>query len=726
MRVCRLKKRDGTTELKRCYYCDEFPIRKILQLPPVNSKSKVKYLPNILVWDIETTSIIDTPEPYGFMYSWGVCIDNMLIYGSTWREFVRFIDRLKDWLEFDMSKRLICWVHNLGFEAQFGKEFFEKYFDGIEVFAIQNRKIISIRCKNGLEFRCTYKLSNMSLHNAVLFEKGTEHIKHDGDLDYTQIRTPSTHLKLTEFSYQMGDVQTLYEYVRQALINNDDTFNTIPLTSTGYVRRALRAQTRKQKGYRGYFLRNKLTPNVYVMLKEAARGGDTHTNRLLSNRLLVNCIDSFDKKSSYPAQMYMQQFPCEKFTYYGRLESIGEFNALLANYALLFRVVFKNLRVRSDESSTYIPVSKTRNRVFEKIVYDNGRILSMEGTCEMTLTDIDWRIIKEHYTWDAALVYDMHFAKYALLPTSIRETVITWFKRKCELDYCREIYDDYSNDEWLKLIDEYIVAYSYEDVEYQYQSFKRLLNALFGLCYTDPVREVITIDEDENGALTWNSPTAPDLDEALEKYNTSWNSFLVYAVGVWVTAWGRKELNDLVRATNTNGNMSAYWDTDSSKAHIVDYDPIEALNAEIKERCENMGGVIDVHGHKSYLGIIEKETKKPLYEFKAMGAKKYAYRDDKGLHITISGVGKKGAAKQLKKVANLKNGFVFTGEAGGKELVYRDEPIHTIEVNGEIIETASSVAIKPSTYTVGLTTEYAGVLDMYNDIDYDYELKEGL
>ena len=127
MRVCRLKKRDGTTELKLCYYCDEFPIRVIEQLEPVSSRSKIKYLPNILVWDIETTSIIDIAEPYGFMYSWAVCIDDMLIYGTTWREFIRFIDRLKDWLEFDNGKRLICWVHNLGFETQFGKEFFECY-----------------------------------------------------------------------------------------------------------------------------------------------------------------------------------------------------------------------------------------------------------------------------------------------------------------------------------------------------------------------------------------------------------------------------------------------------------------------------------------------------------------------------------------------------------------------------------------------------------------------
>lgn len=724
MRVCRLKKRDGTTELKRCYHCDEFPLRQINHLPVAKSNAKIKYLQNIFVWDIETTSIIDTSEPYGFMYSWGVCIDNMLIYGATWREFIRFVDRLKDWLDFDIGNRLICWVHNLSFESQFGKEFFKYYFEDIEVFAIQNRKIIKITCGNGLEFRCTYKLSNMNLKNAVLFEKGTEHIKHNGDLDYSKIRTPNTHLTLTEFSYQMGDVQTLYEYVRQALINNNDTFNTIPLTSTGYVRRALRAETRKQKGYRSYFYKNMLTPDVYTMLKEAARGGDTHANRLLSNRLLKDCIDSLDKKSSYPAQMYQQQFPIEKFTYYGRLESIGEFNALLDNYALLFRVCFKNIRVRSDNSSTYIPVSKTRNRHFDKVVYDNGRIVSIEGTLEMTLTDIDWRIIKEHYTWDAALVFDMHFAKYGLLPYSIRDTVLTWFKRKCELDYCRDIYEEYTEDEWLKLIDEYIVAYSYDDVEYQYQSFKRLLNALFGLCYTDPVRDVISISEDENGALTWDETARPDLTEALEQYNSSWNSFLVYAVGCWVTAWGRKELNDLVRATNTNGNMSAYWDTDSSKAHIVDWSPIDKLNAEIMQRCEDMGCVVDVHGHKSYLGVIERETKKPLYEFKTLGAKKYAYRDDKGLHVTISGVGKADAAKQLKSVKNLKTGFVFTGEAGGKELVYRDEPIHTIEINGEIIETASSVAIKPSTYTVGLTKEYAETLGLFDDIDYDFELKE--
>ena len=723
MRVCRLKCRDETTELKRAYHVDEFPILEIEQTEPISSRAKIKYLPNILTFDIETTSITYVEEPYGFMYSWGCCLDDMLIYGNTWKEFDRFIDRLKDWLEFDLSKRLICWVHNLSFEAQFGKEFWKRDFEDINVFAIQNRKIIKITCKNGLEFRCTYKLSNMSLKNAVLFERGTKHVKHDGDLDYRKIRTPNTHLSLTEFSYQMGDVQTLYEYVKAVLINNNDTFNTIPLTSTGYPRRAIRSAARKQAGYRGYFLRNLLTPNVYTMLKEAARGGDTHTNRLLSNRLLVNCIDSLDKKSSYPWQMYSQQYPIEKFTYYGRLDSAGEFNTLLKHYALLFRVCFVNIRVRSDNSSTYIPVSKTRNRDFENVVYDNGRVVSVIGHFEMTLTDIDWRIIKEHYTWDYALVFDLHFAKYGLLPDAIRLTVLEWFKRKCELDYCRQIYEDNTLEEWKKLINEYIVAYTYEDVDYQYNSFKRLLNALFGLCYTDPVRDIITIEEEEE-TLVWQPQKRPDIAKALEQYNNSWNSFLVYAVGVWVTAWGRFELNDLVRATSINGNMSAYWDTDSSKAHVVDWLPIEELNNKLKLKAENMGAVVDVHGIKSYMGIVERETKKPLYEFKAIGAKKYAYRDDKGLHVTISGVGKNGAAKQLKKVANLKNGFVFTGEAGGKELIYRDEPIHTIEINGELIETASSVAIKDSTYTVGLTREYAELLGLFEDVDYDFELKD--
>ena len=702
-RVVVLLKRDGSKELKRAYETGEFPFYKLSSglLVGGRNKKKYDYLRNIATFDIETTSVVEGVErPFGFMYFWGMCIDNILVYGRTWMGWIDFMHQLCDYLEVSPEQRLVIPVHNLSFEMQFAKEFCNEFFGGVEVFATDKRKPIKFTCGNGLEFRCTYRLSNMTLDKAVKFEKGVVHIKRAGDLDYKKFRTPTTHLNLVEFSYAMSDVQSLYEYYKCVLINNEANLRSLPCTSTGFVRRSVRNATKADPNYRKYFWRNLVTESVYVLLKEAGRGGDTHAHRIFSGKLLEDCVDSYDKKSSYPWQMCSQNFPATKLMPYGKIEYRSEFNALIKDYACLFRVAFINLEVKNDISRTYIPASKIRNAKGH-FTYDNGRVLSTVsdesvGYFEMTITDIDYKIIEENYRWDNMIVWDFHYAKYALLPECLRKVVFEWFTQKCELEYLEEIEPT-------------------EDNKDRKGKFKNQLNGIFGMAYTDPVRSVFELDEDMN----WKPEQPADIAEALQQYNKSWNSFMVYAVGVWVTAWGRKELDDLLKATSTAGNFVVYWDTDSSKCIIEDETPIKELNARLMQKAEDMGLVVDCHGKKKYLGLCEKETPNAPYKsFKTLGAKKYAYMDEEGLHVTISGVGKKAAPKELKKVENLKNGFIFSGEAGGKELYYNDEPIHTIEVGGEEILTASNVAIVDSTYTVGITNEYGQLIALYDDIDY--------
>lgn len=707
MRVVQLLTRDGKKELKRAYHCSEFPFDTLREPSLVGGKGKRKfdYIDTIATFDIETTSVGDVEKPYGFMYFWGMCVDNILVYGRTWPEWVEFMQELCQALRVSPTRRMVIPVHNLSFEMQFCKEFCNTYFGGVEVFATDRRKPIKFTCGNGLEFRCTYRLSNMSLDKAVKFENGVRHLKRDGDLDYKKYRTPWTPLTITEFSYAMSDVQSLYEYYIWVLINNEDDLRSLPCTSTGFVRRVTRNATKADPTYRKYFWRNRMTPNVYKLLKEAGRGGDTHAHRIFSGKLLEDCVMSFDKKSSYPWQMCANKYPITKLQPYGKIDSMDEFSQLIDTQACLFRVAFVNIRVKNDISRTYIPASKIRNATGH-FTYDNGRVLSTvsddaQGYFEMTLTDIDWRIINANYEWDNMIVWDMHCARYDYLPASIRETVFDWFKKKCELEYIEETNPS-------------------PDATYRKGKFKNQLNGIFGMAYTDPVRDVYELEDD----MTWKEAQHTDIAEALEKYNKSYNSFMVYAVGVWVTAWGRKELDDLLCATGSQGNFCVYWDTDSSKCIIENMEPINELNRQLKARAEELGLVVDSHGKKKYLGLCECETPDgPYLEFKTLGSKKYAYRDAKGLHVTISGVGKKAAPKELKSVANLKNGFVFDGPAGGKELYYNDEPVHTLEVEGGEIVTASNVAIIDSTYTIGITTEYGELIALYDNINYD-ELPE--
>lgn len=73
----------------------------------------------------------------------------------------------------------------------------------------------------------------------------------------------------------------------------------------------------------------------------------------------------------------------------------------------------------------------------------------------------------------------------------------------------------------------------------------------------------------------------------------------------------------------------------------------------------------------------------------------------------------------MRCIKNFAPGFTFA-RAGGNELVYNDNAgIHNITIDGCTMETASNIAMLDSTYTVGITAEYASLIDcnIYYDID---------
>ena len=168
--------------------------------------------------------------------------------------------------------------------------------------------------------------------------------------------------------------------------------------------------------------------------------------------------------------------------------------------------------------------------------------------------------------------------------------------------------------------------------------------------------------------------------------------------------------------------MFVYCDTDSSKCIIHNYDVIEALNAEIRAECEARGAYVDLEGKRFYLGVFERETSddNKYTEFKTLGAKKYVYRDNEGLHTTIAGVNKEKAPAELMEVDNLKVGFTFY-DAGGNTLFYNIRDIENIEVAGESVEISNNVAIINSTYKVNLTMDYSVLLCEY-ELEEEYEI----
>ena len=711
MRLACIKRFDGGEDVIETYNIHDFPYENLnTKALTCKHKKKPKYIVyTFATFDIETTTIDNgTDTPYGFMYHWQMDVGGYVVTGRRWEEWVEFMLKLVEIFKTDETRHFVVYIHNEAFEFQFIRDFLNAHFHGFMVFATQRRKPIYVTTGNGVQFRCSYKLTNMSLQKAVQNELGVVHCKADGDLDYRVIRTADTPLDDTEFGYCVSDVVSLYELIERRLINEHDNLESIPMTSTGYVRRDCRNACRKDEDYREDFLKQEMTENVYKLLIEAGRGGNTHANRYMSGRVWHE-VDSFDVVSSYPSQMFLRKYPVSKFTPYGEIESMTELDGLLSEYACLFRVIFTGLEVKDNIGMPYIAISKATAHS-KHVSLDNGRVLSVinredrendRGYISLTLTDVDFQIIKEQYTWDDMSISDFHIATYGYLPDALLSQVMAYFKTKTELkDKIKEA--DKRGDEEESA-----------NLAYLYAKSKNRLNGIFGMCYTNPVHNVISINEDGE----WIEEL-PEIAEALKKYWKSRNSFLVYAWGVWITAWARRHLEDLFNALGQDKVI--YGDTDSGKAVDVDISKIDALNAKVMALADKRGAYCDCNGTRYYMGVYEHENKIPIAKFKTLGAKKYVYEDEKGLHVTISGVSKKLGAKELGSIDNFVPGFIFKN-SGGLTLYYNDEEqgIHEITVDGCTMTTASNIGMVDSTYEIGITEEYAELIgyNIYYDID---------
>ena len=209
-----------------------------------SKKRGVNYLGIPCAFDIETTNIYEKdkdgkikkePRPYAFMYHWQFCFDDQVVFGRRWEEFQYLLHTLEKRLNLSDKNRLVVWVHNLPFEWAFMRQF----IDFSEGFFREERQPLKVVTLGGIEFRCSYALSNMSLQKFCENEEGVTHFKLSGDdYDYDKIRTANTTLTDYEQGYCYNEVRGLCECIRSRM--KHDTLAQIPMTSTGYVRRDLR------------------------------------------------------------------------------------------------------------------------------------------------------------------------------------------------------------------------------------------------------------------------------------------------------------------------------------------------------------------------------------------------------------------------------------------------------------------------------------------------------
>ena len=114
-----------------------------------------------------------------------------------------------------------------------------------------------------------------------------EHQKQIGLYDYDAVIYQDEKIDSDSQKYDLYDVLCLKECIEKQLEHFNDDLTTIPLTSTGYVRRALRRSCKKDKRYRKkYFEDNRLDPELFDIIQTAYAGGYTHNNRWYNDLLI--------------------------------------------------------------------------------------------------------------------------------------------------------------------------------------------------------------------------------------------------------------------------------------------------------------------------------------------------------------------------------------------------------------------------------------------------------
>lgn len=645
------------------------------------------YHPDLITFDTEFTSISQNtktgPRAIGLLYLWQACIFGEVVMGRTLYEWVQLVEYLEAKLNLHKDKRLVCYVHNL--EADF--TYLQAYFYNWTIMATAKRAVLRAFSR-GIEYRCSYKLTNMSLAKFLKAE-GVANQKQSGDsYDYRKIRTPRTPLSDDELYYGYCDVKGLYDAIHSLLDKTGDDLVTVPYTSTGYVRRDCRNAMRVNPRNRQNFKQMQLSPVLYGLYKDAFRGGNTHANRFHTGHV-IDDVQSFDIASSYPACMLFNKFPSGPDVERRNCTPAMLDDLKKEGYGFVIKVRFLNLRTKAP--IPYIPISKvdleSADLVLNKyVINDNGRILYAGGWTTMSILDVDYDIIRNAYEYDGEPeILQCYYHKMDYLPIELRQVIRDYFVEKTKLK-------------------------GISGQEYYYNKAKNKLNSIYGMTVTDIIRPEIGY---RSGI--WGESEPEDAEDSLKRYYKGRNNFLTYQWGVYVTAYARARLQE---AIDICGMYIVYCDTDSVKfirnskisAAIMD---INARIRAIANSSEISGVAYTNEGKEQVLGLWDEEH--PYKQFITQGAKKYAdikeTKDGDVFEITVSGLSKTKAAKEIGDIYRFQPGLVV--KDSGRTAAYYDDDItpHVVIIDGEEFETRSNMAIVDTTYTLGITDLYEGLIN---------------
>lgn len=649
----------------------------------------MNYIDTFMSFDIETSSFYHESEKYAYTYAYTIDYQNTTYMFRYVQEFMSFLSDLPKIHNLNPeTNRLVIYVHNLSYEFQFIKHLFTWH----DIFANgKKRNVIRAVTDTGLEFRCSYALTNKPLK---MLGEEVGLLKKMGDLDYSQIRNSITPLTDLEIGYNVTDVKIITLYINSVLKKFNDTLGTIPMTSTGYVRRDVRKKTvlgQKNNKVRRQIQNLKLKPFELKALINAYQGGYTHGNNTAIAKIYKNVV-GYDIGSSYPSSLVKYKFPMSNGRYYQPTKE--ELERDMKHGCILINLSLKEITAKTGFSL----LSKSKCVTKGYTVTDNGRLAYAEELTT-TITDVDYRMLKHSYDIEQIKINYAFYYKAEYLPTSLVDTILYYYENKTTLK-------------------------GNEEQEDLYMLSKQYVNGIYGMMVTNPIRPQYEVVDNKLVELPL---TEESFNESLEQYNNSKKRFTFYPWGVWTTAYSRLELFKFHYMSHAKNILNIYTDTDSlyspdspELTHIAN--ALNEQNSKVYREVEKFHNFPKFRtapknekGERYQLGLWEYDGK--YTTFKTLGAKRYAgYKQTKGgdkFSITISGVPKK-TAEYIDQQGGLDfftDGMHLPADHSGRTLVTYVEKSFKGKLtdylgNTQTIETLSSIHIENNSYNMTLSDEF--------------------
>ena len=571
----------------------------------------------------------DKNKQFSVPYIWTLNIKGSIFYGRTIHEFTEATELLRQYYDLSPKKRLRLYVHRLVAEFQN----IRKYFNVIDSFSAEKRKPYYVVFDNGIELYDAHAMTDKSIEN----------IAADLDIEYIADKNPnmkrSPVMKLDEDTLQhiISYSNVVYTLIEDELLQYKSIIK-LPLTNTQRVRRHINKHCISDTSYMNKVRSLTMTYDEFLLLKRCFTGGYTFANPTYRNRVLEE-VTSLDISSAYPSIITTELFPMSPFAEY-EIESYAEFIEFVTDYQFCsaFDITLYNLESRYDDIFLLNP-DQIHEGTGVNVRTLGGKVDSADKLT-ISLTNVDWAIFSQLYTFDLDKIVIERFmgAKAGYLPFTLVNSVLQLYRDKTELK-------------------------GVPGKERQYKEAKVKLNSVYGMLVTDEIqRNKVSYNKG-----SWDITSFNTFEEQLEKdiqtlndYNNKKSRTTFYGWGVWVTAYARKRLFNVILKTAPD---FVYCDTDSVK--ILNYEKYRTVfeNDLVRQKNridfavaehQNLGRTdfapkSPIDNSYKIIGVFEVEH--TYSKFKALRSKQYVGIKNGQLEVTCSGIPKKALATHLQSIS---------------------------------------------------------------------------